>query len=141
MKFLIEIEGASPEFERDILAVFSKHREIISTGIKANSAWTLRRAIHFMKIANPGTRSLVNDVVERGGWIDADELRAMGRDLRSSSLSMTRTVQRGIREGSWPNGMMPPIIRVYESSQNSGRKARGCSMDRELVSTFRQIPD
>ena len=143
LKISLEIEGASPEFERELLTLIARHREAGTFAVEDEPGWTLDRASRYMRIATADVRSLIVDVVRCDGWIGAAELRAAGRNLRTSSLSANRTVRRGIKEFLWPETIKPPLVLEYEVSATTGhRSALGYAMEDSVVSIFRQVcPD
>ena len=139
MRFVIE--GGSPDFERDLLALLDKHFAAGTVMVAPDTTWTEQRAADLVSIMPPGTRDFFGHIVAEEGRADAPALRdAVGGDLRGVTGSLSKTVDRGARLGMWPQGMPSPITVDYGEKPNY-RRAHRYLMNPEDVRTFRAAID
>ncbi|MFC8538019.1 hypothetical protein ACFUJY_29465 [Streptomyces sp. NPDC057249] len=128
------IEGGSAAFEEKLLALFAEHRDELT--VETDREWTVERAKDFVRIATPPVRTLLNDVLHGGGYRAASDLRDMGRDLAGPSISLTKTLTKGVVDGLWPSGMPAPITADYGREKPQNKKVEGYRMAAELVPIF-----
>ncbi|WP_433860184.1 hypothetical protein [Streptomyces kronopolitis] len=128
------IEGGSAAFEEKLLALFAEHRDELT--VEADREWTVERAKDFVRIATPPVRTLVNDVLYGGGYRAASDLRDMGRDLAGPSISLSKTLTKGVVDGLWPSGMPAPVTADYGREKPQNKKVEGYRMAAELVPVF-----
>jgi hypothetical protein len=130
----IIIRDAPPELGEKLLALFAEHAGELT--VEVDQEWTVERAKDFMRIATPGARTLVRDVLHGGGYRAASDLRDMGRDLAGPAISVTKTLTKGVVEGLWPSGMPAPITPDYGREKPQNKRVEGYRMPAELVPIF-----
>jgi hypothetical protein len=80
-------------------------------------------------------RRIIKEAANRdGGYVSADDLRdSEDSSLRGHSAALKRLLDRGARDGWWPNGMEAPI-----QAQGPGfGKVVGYRMPDHLIEVFR----
>lgn len=132
MRFVIE--GASPGFEEKLLALIAEHAGELT--IAADREWTVERAKNFLRLATPGARVLLHDVLAGGGYRAATDLRDMGRDLAGPAIAVTKTLTKGVAEGLWPQGMPAPVTPDYGREKPQNKRVEGYRMSDDLVPIF-----
>ncbi|MFG2296445.1 hypothetical protein [Streptomyces sp. NPDC048603] len=132
----ITIEGASPEFERKLLALYADHRHELTLSV--GTEWDVERAVLYLTDLPANARRFAELVVEAGGTKDAAELRAEFNDqLRGPTIALSRAVPRGVRMGWWPEGTTAPIAPQYDPDHPSWQKAIAYRMNNENLPVFR----
>ncbi len=135
------MEGGTPEFERDLLALLDKHLAAGTVTVLPDTTWSEQRATDLAETLPPATRSFLVHVLKEDGRAKAAELRnAMGGDLRGVTGSLTKAIDRGVRLGLWPQGMPSPVSVDYGEKPNY-RRAERYVMTPEDVTTFRAALD
>ncbi|MEV7616158.1 hypothetical protein [Streptomyces sp. NPDC089799] len=131
------IEGASPEFERKLLALFAEHREELT--LTADTGWTVARADRYLRTLPAAARAFALTVIDtQNGVADADELRELLGSLRGATIALSRAVPRGVKAGWWPQGTPAPIQPVYDPDNPSWQRAISYVMDQEYLPAFRE---
>jgi hypothetical protein len=128
------IRGASPAFEKGLLALIAEHADDLT--IEADRGWTVERAKDFIRIATPAARTLLHDVLYGGGYRAAADLRDMGRDLAGPSISLSKTLTKGVVDGLWPSGMPAPVTPDYGREKPQNKKVEGYRMAADLIPVF-----
>ncbi|MFE5847694.1 hypothetical protein ACFQ7N_39350 [Streptomyces niveus] len=135
----ITIEGASPAFERELLALIADHRHELT--LSAGTEWTVDRAETYLASLPANGRAFAQQVIYADGMKDADELREVFESLRGPTISLSRAVTRGVREGWWPQGTQAPINPMYDPDNPSWQRAVAYTMTSENVIVFRAAHD
>ncbi|MFC7885281.1 hypothetical protein ACFUVV_25895 [Streptomyces sp. NPDC057376] len=134
----IVIEGASPEFERKLLALLADHRHELAVSV--GTEWDTDRALLYLVDLPAKARRFVQLVVEADGDKDAEELRAaFDGQLRGPTIALSRAVPRGVRRGWWPEGTRAPVTPRYNPEHPSWQKAIAYTMTREDTAVFRTV--
>ncbi|MFJ2589693.1 hypothetical protein [Streptomyces sp. NPDC087538] len=132
----ITIEGASPEFERKLLALLADHRHELTFAV--GTEWDAERAEQFLASLPANALRFAKLVVDADGNKDAEELRAeFHNDLRGPTIALSRAVPRGVRHKWWPSGTEAPITPRYDPEHPSWQKAIAYTMTSENVPVFR----
>ncbi|MFC9383031.1 hypothetical protein ACFT0G_32245 [Streptomyces sp. NPDC057020] len=137
----IIIENATEEFAAKLVALAAKSgAELEITTVDTN--WSIDRAERYLRSLTADARTFAARVVEGGGqpgFIDADTLREVfPRGLRGPSNALGRAVDRGAREGWWPEGMPAPVSVVYDPERPGWKRAIAYSMTFENVPYFQE---
>ncbi|GHG63154.1 hypothetical protein [Streptomyces griseocarneus] len=130
----ITIEGASPAFEEKLLRLLDEHRHELA--ITADTDWSEDRAEWFLRSVTLAARTFVRRVVDGGGWADAGDLRDEFGSLRGPTVALARGLQRGVRQGRWPQGTEAPVAVVYDPDNPSWQRAVGYQMPTEHLLVF-----
>jgi hypothetical protein len=133
MKFTIE--GMSESFERGLLQLIADHRDELT--ITHDSGWTTDRAETYLRDLPTPARAFVRAVLDADGHKDADELRETYGSLKGPTISLTKALNRGVRNGWWPEGTPAPVNPLYDPDNPSWQRAIAYRLDRELVPIFR----
>ncbi|MDH6229367.1 MULTISPECIES: hypothetical protein [Streptomyces] len=130
MRITLTVDQPTPEFQERLLALLADH----SAHIEVDTTWTAERAGRYYLALPTRARRIVKEAAERGGYVSAEELRdGEGTSLRGHSAALKRLLDRGGREGWWPQGMEPPV-----QAQGPGfGKVVGYRMPDHLVAVFR----
>ncbi|MFF3159584.1 hypothetical protein [Streptomyces sp. NPDC057910] len=130
----ITIEGASPAFEEKLLRLVAEHRHELA--VTQDPGWNEDRAELFLRSTTEGARALLLRVVDGGGWADAEELRAELDSFRGATIALSRALQRGARQGHWPENTPAPAEVVYDEKNPSWQRAQGYHMSTETLAAF-----
>ncbi|WP_327687075.1 hypothetical protein [Streptomyces sp. NBC_00467] len=132
----ITIEGASPEFERKLLALYADHRHELTLAV--GTEWDIERAEQFLASLPSNALRFARLVVENNGSKPAEELREhFSGELRGPTIALSRALSRGVRRKWWPSGTEAPITPLYDPEHPSWQKAIAYRMDSENVPVFR----
>ncbi|MFI5689925.1 hypothetical protein [Streptomyces sp. NPDC051636] len=132
----ITIEGASPEFERKLLALYAEHRHELTLAV--GTEWDVERAVRYLVSLPANAFRFARLVVEADGHKKAEELRAeFDGDLRGPTIALSRALPRGVRMGWWPEGTKAPISPLYDPDHPSWQKAIAYTMTSENTPVFR----
>ena len=132
----ITIEGASPEFERKLLALYAEHRSELTLSV--DTEWDVDRAERYLRSLPAGARHFARLVVVDGdGRADADLLREEIGKLNGPTVALSRAIPRGVRAGWWPEGTTAPISVVYDPDNPSWQRAIAYEMAKANVPVFR----
>ncbi|MFF3094107.1 hypothetical protein [Streptomyces cyaneofuscatus] len=106
MKITITVEEPTGDFQEKLLALLADH----TADIEPDTTWTKERAERLYLALPPNARRIIKEAANRGGYVSADDLRA-GEDssLRGHSAAIKRAVDRGARDGWWPDTLKSPI--------------------------------
>ncbi|MFF1916210.1 hypothetical protein ACFVYE_32405 [Streptomyces sp. NPDC058239] len=130
MKITVTVEDPTNDFQERLLALLAEHTGQVHT----DTTWTKERASRYYLALPARAQRIVKEAADRKGYVSADDLRD-GEDtsLRGHSAALKRILDRGVREGWWPDGMEPPI-----QAQGPGfGKVVGYRMPDHLTATFR----
>ncbi|MFE7752118.1 hypothetical protein [Streptomyces sp. NPDC057428] len=132
----ITIEGASPEFERKLLALYADHRHELA--LTVGTEWDVERAEQFLASLPANALRFARLVVDADGDKPAEELREeFHGELRGPTIALSRAVPRGVRRKWWPSGTEAPIAPRYDPEHPSWQKAIAYTMTSENVTVFR----
>lgn len=106
MKITITVEQPTGDFQEKLLALLADH----AADIEPDTTWTKERAERLYLALPTNARRIIKEAVARGGYVSADDLRS-GEDssLRGHSAAIKRAVDRGAREGWWPDALQSPV--------------------------------
>ncbi len=106
MKITITVEQPTEDFQKKLLALLADH----AADIEPDTTWTKERAERLYLALPPNARRIIKEAANRGGYVSADDLRS-GEDssLRGHSAAIKRAVDRGARDGWWPDTLKSPI--------------------------------
>lgn len=128
MRITVTVEEPTSDFQDRLLALLQEH----SAQVEVDTAWTVERALQYYRTLPPRARDIVLRAVSNDGFVSDEELRTDGGSLRGHSGALKRILERGVREGWWPDGMLAPI-----QAQGPGfGKVQGYRMPDDLVQTF-----
>lgn len=128
MRITVTIDKPTGDFQDRLLALLQEH----AAQVEVDTAWTVERAEQYYRTLPPRAQDIVRGAVEGDGFVSDDDLRTDGGSLRGHSGALKRILERGVREGWWPDGMQAPI-----QPQGPGfGKVKGYRMPGDLVQTF-----
>ncbi|MFD5137431.1 hypothetical protein ACFWMX_14515 [Streptomyces sp. NPDC058378] len=106
MKITITVDEPTGDFQEKLLALLADH----AADVEPDTAWTKERAERLYLALPTNARRIIKEAANRGGFVSADDLRA-GEDssLRGHSAAIKRAVDRGAREGWWPDTLESPV--------------------------------
>ncbi|WP_330172931.1 hypothetical protein OG875_04630 [Streptomyces sp. NBC_01498] len=131
MRITVTVEEPTGDFQGQLLALLAKH----AGRIELDTTWTPERAERYCLALPDRARRIVKEAANRdGGYVSADDLRDReDSSLRGHSAALKRLLDRGARDGWWPNGMEAPI-----QAQGPGfGKVVGYRMPDHLIEVFR----
>jgi hypothetical protein len=131
MKITITVEQPTGDFQKKLLALLADHADSIET----DATWTKERAERLYLALPTNARRIIKEAANRGGYVSADDLRE-GEDssLRGHSAAIKRAVDRGAREGWWPDTLESPV-----QAQGPGfGKVVGYLIPEHLVEVFKR---
>ncbi|MFC5170627.1 hypothetical protein [Streptomyces mutomycini] len=102
--------------------------------MEVDTTWDRERARRYYLALPTRAQRILKEAAKRDGYVSADDLRDNeDSSLRGHSAALKRILDRGIREGWWPDGMEAPI-----QAQGPGfGKVVGYRMPDHLISVFR----
>lgn len=128
MRITVTIDQPTDDFQDRLLTLLREH----AAQVEIDTAWTVERALQYYRTLPNRARDIVQGAVEGDGFVSDDDLRTDGSSLRGHSGALKRILERGVREGWWPDGMQAPI-----QPQGPGfGKVKGYRMPDDLVQTF-----
>ncbi|MER6393174.1 hypothetical protein ABT236_32520 [Streptomyces sp. NPDC001523] len=130
MRITVTIEEPNEAFRADLLDLLAKHAAVV----ELDTEWTMERAQRFYQAVPQRAQRLLREAAVRDGFVSDETLREDldGKNLRGHAGPLKRALERGVREGWWPEGMQPPL-----APRGPGfGKVKGYQMPEELVSTF-----
>ncbi|MFC8207916.1 hypothetical protein [[Kitasatospora] papulosa] len=130
MKITVTVENPTGEFQKRLLDLLAEH----AGQVHADTTWTKERACRYYLALPARAQRIVKEAADRKGYVSADDLRdTENTSLRGHSAALKRILDRGVREGWWPDGMEPPI-----QAQGPGfGKVVGYRMPEDLTGVFR----
>ncbi|MFI6653279.1 hypothetical protein ACIBI8_37525 [Streptomyces sp. NPDC050529] len=130
MKISVTIDQPTGDFQKKLLALLAEHAAHVET----DTTWTKERASRYYLALPARAQRIVKEAADRDGYVGADDLRDTEEtSLRGHSAALKRILDRGVREGWWPDGMEPPI-----QAQGPGfGKVVGYRMPDGLTAVFR----
>ncbi|GES27967.1 hypothetical protein AB0G60_02405 [Streptomyces angustmyceticus] len=134
MRIVVTVEDPEPGFLNKFTALLAEH----GAKVELDTTWTVERATRYYRELPPRAQDIVRLAAIQDGLVKADELRKDGDgSLRGHSGALKRTLERGVRNGWWPEGMKPPI----EPQGPGFGKVQGYLMPLELVDIFSAATD
>ncbi|MFJ4806977.1 hypothetical protein [Streptomyces murinus] len=128
MRITVTVEEPTSGFQNRLLALLQEH----ASQVEVDTTWSVERAQQYYRTLPPRAQKIVRSAVGGDGFVSDDALRTDGSSLRGHSGALKRILERGVREGWWPDGMQAPI-----QPQGPGfGKVRGYRMPGDLVETF-----
>ncbi|WP_331725777.1 hypothetical protein OG264_38740 (plasmid) [Streptomyces xanthophaeus] len=131
MRITVTVEEPDDAFRADLLALLAKHSAVV----ELDTEWTVERAGRFYQAVPPRAQRLLREAaITANGFVSDEKLREEldGKSLRGHAGPLKRALERGVREGWWPEAMQPPL-----APRGPGfGKVKGYQMPQELVSTF-----
>lgn len=129
MRIVVTVEDPEPGFLAELKALLAQH----AAQVEIDTEWTVERASRFYLSLPERARRIVREAAIRDGYVPADELRDEGDgSLRGHSAALKRALERGARNGWWPDGMVSPI----EPQGPGFGKVVGYRMPDDLVGPF-----
>lgn len=129
MRIVVTVEDPEPGFLDKFTALLAEH----GAQVELDTTWTVERATRYYGELPPRAQDIVRLAAIQDGLVKADELRKDGEgSLRGHSGALKTTLERGVRNCWWPEGMKPPI----EPQGPGFGKVKGYLMPLDLVDTF-----
>lgn len=131
MKITVTVEEPTDDFQDRLLALLAEN----ASQVNVDTTWNRERARRYYLALPARAQRIIKETATReGGFVSADDLRdAQDSSLRGHAAPLKRILEKGVREGWWPNGMELPI-----QAQGPGfGKVRGYLMPEHLRSVFR----
>ncbi|MFF7459095.1 hypothetical protein [Kitasatospora sp. NPDC008115] len=109
MKVRIVLEDPAPEDLdrlRDFLAPYTPTVEI-----QHDDTWTTDRIERYFLALPPNAQRILEEAIARGGYVEAEALRGDdgAASLKGHSAGLKRVLDRGVREGWWPDTIAAPV--------------------------------
>ncbi|MFJ3278507.1 hypothetical protein [Streptomyces halstedii] len=106
MRITITVAEPTGDFQEKLLTLLADH----AADIEPDSTWTKERAERLYLALPTNARRIIKEAASRGGYVSADDLRE-GEEgsLRGHSAAIKRAVDRGAREGWWPDTLELPV--------------------------------
>ncbi|MFB6881399.1 hypothetical protein ACFCY8_11240 [Streptomyces noursei] len=134
MRIVVTVEDPEPGFLDKFTALLAEH----GATVELDTEWTVERATRYYRELPPRAQDIVRLAAIQDGLVEAHELRKGGDgSLRGYSGALKRTLERGVRNGWWPDGMKPPI----EPQGPGFGKVKGYLMPLDLVDIFSAVAD
>lgn len=128
MQITVTVTNPTTDFQDQLLALLQQHAD----HVHLDTTWTIERAQQYYRTLPPRAQDIVREAACNNGFVSDDDLRREGSSLRGHSGALKRILERGVREGWWPDGMQTPI-----QPQGPGfGKVKGYRMPDDLVDTF-----
>jgi hypothetical protein len=105
VRITVTVDDPHGPFQEQLLALLANHADVIDV----DAAWTVERASRYFLSLPANAQRIVREAAIRDGYVPADELRDEDGSLRGHSAALKRAVERGVRNGWWPESMQPPI--------------------------------
>ncbi|MGW2010824.1 hypothetical protein [Streptomyces nigrescens] len=132
MRIVVSVEDPEPGFLDKFTALLAEH----GAQVELDTEWTVERATRYYRELPPRAQDIVRLAAIQDGLVKADELRKDGDgSLRGYSGPLKLTLERGVRNGWWPEGMKPPI----EPQGPGFGKVKGYLMPLDLVDVFSTV--
>lgn len=131
MRITLTVEDPTGDFQGKLLDLLKEH----ASQVHIDTTWTRDRARrYYLALPARAQRILKEAATRDGGFVSAEDLRdSEDSSLRGHAAPLKRILERGVREGWWPDGMEPPI-----QAQGPGfGKVVGYRMPEDLTSVFR----
>lgn len=129
MRITVTIDQPSGDFQKKLLDLLAEH----AADVELDTTWTVERAEAYYRALPARARRIVKEAAIRDGYVSADDLRDdENSSLRGHSGALSRTLQRGVMRGTWPETMRAPI----EPQGPGFGKVVGYRMPDELVEPF-----
>lgn len=134
----IIIKGATEKFAEKVILLAAQENAKVSIST-VQPGWTVDRAERYLRSLTAGARRMAEMVIVEGdGYLDADHLRRVVGALNGPANSLKRTVDRGARNGWWPEDTPKPITPVSNPNNPSWHQNIAYRMDQEIVPVFRE---
>ncbi|MFJ6792050.1 hypothetical protein [Streptomyces angustmyceticus] len=129
MRITVTVDDPTGDFQGKLLALLAEH----APQVEVDATWTIERAARYYRELPTRARDIVRLAAVQDGLVEASELRTNGdASLRGHSGALKRVLERGVRQGWWPDGMTPPI----EPQGPGFGKVKGYLMPLHLVDIF-----
>ncbi|KQX77049.1 MULTISPECIES: hypothetical protein [unclassified Streptomyces] len=123
-------------------ALLNAIRQPDTTVVVCDPVWTPERAEQFIQEISESGRRLLCAAADGNGRVDAEKFREHHgeRALYGPSAVLTKTVNRGIREGWLPEGAELPLSSTFDG-RSSWSKTDGYRLPAHLAAIFRDAFD
>jgi hypothetical protein len=131
VKISITIEEPTGDFQARLLDFLKDY----AAQVEVDTTWTRERARRYYLALPSRAQRIIKETANRdGGFVSADDLRDdEDSSLRGHAAPLKRILEKGAREGWWPNAMEQPI-----QAQGPGfGKVVGYLMPEHLRNVFR----
>ena len=131
MKIMVTVDEPTTDFQDRLLDFLKDY----AGQIQVDTTWTRERArAYFLALPARAQRIIKETATREGGFVSAADLRDNeDSSLRGHAAPLKRILDKGVREGWWPDGMEQPI-----QAQGPGfGKVVGYLMPEHLQSVFR----
>jgi hypothetical protein len=107
LRITVTIDAPTGDFQEQLLALLAHY----VADIEIDTTWSPQRAALYVQALSPGARSILNQAVARGGFVEAEYLRGTDgtASLRGRSGAFSAALDRGIVKGWWPEGTPLPV--------------------------------
>jgi hypothetical protein len=106
--------------------------------IESPLGWTTARAESLLRDLPAFSRRIIRTTVEGDGWGNAEVLRQDDGSLRGRSTAIKRAVERGIKDGRFPEGLPVPVIAQYDPEVPGWQRTTGFTMPEQYLPAFRE---
>lgn len=106
--------------------------------IESPLGWTTARAESLLRDLPAFSRRIIRTTVEGDGWGSAEVLREDDGSLRGRSTAIKRAVERGIKDGRFPEGLPVPVIAQYDPEVPGWQRTAGFTMPEQYLPAFRE---
>ncbi|MFE6132707.1 hypothetical protein ACFQ6Q_31275 [Streptomyces sp. NPDC056437] len=130
----IIIEDPDQGFQDKLLALIAEHRDSLT--LLTDIEWTPERAATLLRNLPDKAARVIIAAVEGGGYVAAASLREDGGSMRGHTGPITHALNRGVREGWWPEGMPTPIKASYNPDVAGPQRAAGFLLTEGLLPAF-----
>ena len=110
----------------------------VAVDIESPLGWTTARAESLLRDLPAFSRRIIRTTVEGGGWGNAEVLREDDGSLRGRSTAIKRAVERGIKDGRFPEGLPVPVIAQYDPEVPGWQRTTGFTMPEQYLPAFRE---
>ncbi|NUK50388.1 hypothetical protein HRW14_08805 [Streptomyces lunaelactis] len=130
----IIIEDPDQRFQDKLLALIAEHRDSLT--LLTDTEWTPERAATLLRNLPSKAARVIVAAVDGGGYVAAEDLREEGGSMRGHTGPITHALNRGVREGWWPEGMPTPIKASYNADVAGAQRAAGFQLGEGLLPVF-----
>jgi hypothetical protein len=110
----------------------------VAVEIESPLGWTTPRAESLLRDLPAFSRRIIRTTVEGSGWGSAELLREDDGSLRGRSTAIKRAVERGIKDGRFPEGLPVPVVAQYDPETPGWQRTAGFTMPEEHLPAFRE---
>jgi hypothetical protein len=105
--------------------------------INASTGWTSARAESLLRDLPTFQQQIIKNAVHGDGWAPAEKLRDEDGSLRGRSSAIKRAVERGVKDGRFPEGIPVPVIAQYDPEVQGWQRTAGYMLPEEHLTAFR----